>query len=86
MLLIMPALLSSSVMSPNGAATRELDMRVAIVGPVQGPEIHMIGLDNGFSKVCLFNMFKPHCRVQRVIGIARVRLALSRVMGPRLVL
>ncbi|WMV07996.1 hypothetical protein MTR67_001381, partial [Solanum verrucosum] len=81
----MPALLSNFVMKPKRAATRELDMRVAIVSPIQGPEMHMIGLENVFNRVILVGLFTPHWRVQGVIGIPEVRLALVRVMGPKLV-
>ncbi|WMV07997.1 hypothetical protein MTR67_001382 [Solanum verrucosum] len=64
----MLTLLRNAIMRPKRAATRELDMRVAIMTPIPGPEMHMIGLENGFNRVSLVGLFRPHCRVQRVIG------------------
>ncbi|WMV33322.1 hypothetical protein MTR67_026707 [Solanum verrucosum] len=35
----------------QGAATRELDMMVAVIDPILTPEIHMIGIDDGLSLI-----------------------------------
>ena len=66
----MAALLSSSVARPMGAATRELDKRIVMIGAVTDPESLMIDLNRGFSRVSLIAPSRPLSRHQRVIGTA----------------
>lgn len=82
----MLALLSIPIMRPKEARIRNLDMRVATMGPTLGPEMHMLRFDKYFSMVSPVGLFKLHCGNMRVIGIAKVRLGLSRFIGTRLVL
>ena len=66
----MPALSSSSVARPKGAAARELDRRIAMIGAVSDPESLMIDPNRGFSRVSLVAPSRLLSRHQRVISTA----------------
>ena len=64
----MSALSSSSVARPKGAAAREVDRRIAMIGAISDPESLMIDLNRGFSRVSLVAPSRPLSRHRRVIS------------------
>ena len=66
----MPDPWSIFIARPKGAAARELDRKIAMIGAVSDPESLMIDLSRGFSRVSLVAPSRPLSRHRRVISTA----------------